>query len=112
MSNAPALDRFNPAQPGAAGMKRAATGLLFVMAAIFAAARTLEPSYPWLSWVKAFAEAAMVGGLIFSTVLTLLLVPAYFSIAIDVERWLGAKFGKLIDNGEPHVPMAEPLPAE
>ncbi len=63
MSNAPALDRFNPAQPGAAGMKRAATGLLFVMAAIFAAARTLEPSYPWLSWVKAFAEAAMVGGL-------------------------------------------------
>ncbi|MEO5810073.1 MAG: DUF445 domain-containing protein [Sphingomicrobium sp.] len=63
MSNAPALDRFNPAQPGAAGMKRAATGLLFVMAAIFAVARTLEPNHPWLAWVKAFAEAAMVGGL-------------------------------------------------
>ncbi|MEO7504656.1 MAG: DUF445 family protein, partial [Sphingomicrobium sp.] len=63
MSNAPALNRFNPAQPGAAGMKRAATGLLFVMAAIFAAARALEPRYPWLAWVKAFAEAGMVGGL-------------------------------------------------
>ena len=63
------------------------------------------------SW-RAPMGVTVIGGLIFSTVLTLLLVPAYFSIAIDVERWLGAKFGKLIDNGEPHVPMAEPLPAE
>ena len=58
-----ALGRFNPAQPGAAGMKLAATGLLLVMAAVFVAARALEPRYPWLSVVKAFAEAAMVGGL-------------------------------------------------
>ena len=63
MSATPALARFNPAQPGAAGMKRAATGLLFVMAALFLAARALEPAYPWLAWVKAFAEAGMVGGL-------------------------------------------------
>ena len=59
----PVLSRFNPAQPGAAGMKAAATGLLVVMAGVFFAARALEPSYPWLSYVKAFAEAAMVGGL-------------------------------------------------
>jgi uncharacterized membrane-anchored protein YjiN (DUF445 family) len=58
-----ALSRFNPAQPGAQGMKVVATGLLVVMAAVFAAARGLEPSYPWLGYVKAFAEAAMVGGL-------------------------------------------------
>ena len=44
-------------------MKVAATGLLVVMAAIFFAARAFEPAYPWLGWVKAFAEAAMVGGL-------------------------------------------------
>jgi len=31
----PAFTRFNPVQPGAAGMKAAATGLLLVMAAIF-----------------------------------------------------------------------------
>jgi len=62
MSNG-ALARFNPAQPGAAGMKAAATGLLFVMAAVFAIARSFEPFYPWLGYVKAFAEAAMVGGL-------------------------------------------------
>src|SRR5213593_4750058 len=58
-----ALARFNPAQPGAAGMKVVATGLLVVMAAVFAAARALEPRDPWLAYVKAFAEAAMVGGL-------------------------------------------------
>src|SRR3982751_6205184 len=58
-----ALARFNPAQPGAQGMKIAATGLLVVMAAVFAAARALEAQYPALAYVKAFAEAAMVGGL-------------------------------------------------
>jgi uncharacterized membrane-anchored protein YjiN (DUF445 family) len=58
-----ALSRFNPAQPGAQGMKVVATGLLVVMAAVFAVARTLEPAYPWLAYIKSFAEAAMVGGL-------------------------------------------------
>jgi uncharacterized membrane-anchored protein YjiN (DUF445 family) len=57
------VSRFNPTQPGAAGMKAAATGLLLVMAVVFAAARALEGQYPALSYVKAFAEAAMVGGL-------------------------------------------------
>jgi uncharacterized membrane-anchored protein YjiN (DUF445 family) len=57
------LARFNPAQPGARGMKIAATGLLVAMAALFFATRAYEDSYPWLAWVKAFAEAAMVGGL-------------------------------------------------
>lgn len=57
------LTRFNPAQPGAAGMKLVATGLLVVMALLYAGTRALEPRYPWLGFVKAFAEAAMVGGL-------------------------------------------------
>ena len=59
----PAFARFNPAQPGAAGMKAAATGLLVLMAAIFITARQFEAAYPWVGYVKAFAEAAMVGGL-------------------------------------------------
>ena len=58
-----ALSRFNPAQPGAQGMKAVATGLLVAMAGVFVAARTFEPQFPWLGYVKAFAEAAMVGGL-------------------------------------------------
>jgi uncharacterized membrane-anchored protein YjiN (DUF445 family) len=59
----PAFARFNPAQPGAAGMKAAATGLLVVMAGIFIVTRQYETAHPWLGYVKAFAEAAMVGGL-------------------------------------------------
>jgi len=55
--------RSTHSQPGAAGMKAAATGLLVAMAALFLAMRALEPRYPWLGYVKAFAEAAMVGGL-------------------------------------------------
>src|SRR5690348_7606672 len=63
-SNAPpVLSRFNPVQPGARGMKLVATGLLVVMAAIFAVSRALEHAYPGLGYVKAFSEAAMVGGL-------------------------------------------------
>jgi multidrug efflux pump subunit AcrB len=63
------------------------------------------------SW-RAPMGITVIGGLLFSTALTLLLVPAFFSIAIDIETWLGAKFRKVIDNGEPHVPSAEPVPAE
>src|SRR6476661_10972553 len=58
-----ALSRFNPAQPGAQGMKVVATGLLVVMAAVFIAARAFQADYPFLGYVKAFAEAALVGGL-------------------------------------------------
>jgi uncharacterized membrane-anchored protein YjiN (DUF445 family) len=57
------LSRFNPAQPGAQGMKVVATGLLVLMAAVFALTRALEHRVPALAYVKAFAEAAMVGGL-------------------------------------------------
>src|SRR5215217_5937032 len=62
MTNA-TFARFNPAQPGAQGMKVVATGLLVLMAAVFFAARVFQPLYPGLGYVRAFAEAAMVGGL-------------------------------------------------
>jgi uncharacterized membrane-anchored protein YjiN (DUF445 family) len=44
-------------------MQRTATGMLVVVAALFLAARLFEAQYPWLGWVRAFAEAAMVGGI-------------------------------------------------
>jgi len=44
-------------------MKVVATGLLVVMAAVFLVSRALQPQFAWLAYVKAFAEAAMVGGL-------------------------------------------------
>ena len=62
----PHARRPAPAAPPPAGlvrMKRVATGLLVLMAAVFLAARAFEPVHPWLGFVRAFAEAAMVGGL-------------------------------------------------
>jgi uncharacterized membrane-anchored protein YjiN (DUF445 family) len=44
-------------------MKRQATGLLVLMGAIFILARILEPQHPWLGYVRATAEASMVGGI-------------------------------------------------
>lgn len=43
--------------------RRLATGLLIAMAVLFVAARSWETRYPALSFVAAFAEAAMVGAL-------------------------------------------------
>jgi uncharacterized membrane-anchored protein YjiN (DUF445 family) len=57
------LDRFNPAQGGVRGMRIVATGLLVVMAAIYALASSLERGDNIWGFVRAFAEAAMVGGL-------------------------------------------------
>src|SRR2546427_9372425 len=44
-------------------MKRRATRLLALAAAIFGAAAALEARYPWLRYVRATAEASPVGGL-------------------------------------------------
>jgi multidrug efflux pump subunit AcrB len=53
----------------------------------------------------------VIGGLIFSTALTLLLVPAYFSIAIDIERWISKRFSRFVGMG-PETPGGHPVPAE
>jgi uncharacterized membrane-anchored protein YjiN (DUF445 family) len=44
-------------------MKRRATGLLGLGAAVFAGASVFEGAYPWLGYVRATAEASLVGGL-------------------------------------------------
>lgn len=44
-------------------MKRVATGLFLLVTAIYAATRVLEARYPWLGWIRAMSEAAMVGAL-------------------------------------------------
>ena len=55
----------------------------------------------------------VIGGLILSTVLTLLIVPASFSLADDVEKWLGERFGRLLTRERPAVAAgAIPDPAE
>lgn len=44
-------------------IRRLATGLLVLMAVVFVGARLLQPSYGYMSFIAAFAEAAMVGAL-------------------------------------------------
>ncbi len=44
-------------------MKRRATGLLLVAFVVFIVTRLLEGRWPWLGYVRATAEASMVGGL-------------------------------------------------
>jgi hydrophobe/amphiphile efflux-1 (HAE1) family protein len=46
---------------------------------------------------------AVIGGLITSTALTLVIVPAAFTIIDDIERWLAPKFGRVL--------TAQPPPA-
>jgi uncharacterized membrane-anchored protein YjiN (DUF445 family) len=44
-------------------MKRRATGLVLLAAVIFIAARILEATFPWVGYIRATAEASLVGGL-------------------------------------------------
>jgi HAE1 family hydrophobic/amphiphilic exporter-1 len=46
---------------------------------------------------------AVIGGLITSTMLTLVIVPAIFTVFDDVERWMGPKAGRLL--AEPPAPV-------
>ena len=56
------VDRLAP--PAAlVRMRLIATGLLIAMAAVFVATRWIGPIHPAIGFIRAFAEAAMVGGL-------------------------------------------------
>jgi uncharacterized membrane-anchored protein YjiN (DUF445 family) len=44
-------------------MKRRATGLLVLMGAIFVATSVLEPQHTWVGYIRATAEASLVGGI-------------------------------------------------
>jgi hypothetical protein len=52
----------------------------------------------------------VIGGLIFSTLLTLLLVPSYFSIAISVESRVARVFHRFV-GADAHT-AGHPVPAE
>jgi multidrug efflux pump subunit AcrB len=61
------------------------------------------------SW-RAPMGITVIGGLIFSTLLTLLLVPSYFSIAISIETRIGKLFHRFVGS-DAHAP-GHPVPAE
>ena len=55
--------RLRPTQGGVRQMRILATGLLVAMAGLFFLARAFEHHHPAWGYIRAFAEAAMVGGL-------------------------------------------------
>ena len=66
------------------------------------------------SW-RAPMGITVIGGLIVSTALTLLIVPASFSLAVGVENWLGPRLRRILTNGgaDSSEPVAsKPAPAE
>jgi hydrophobe/amphiphile efflux-1 (HAE1) family protein len=49
---------------------------------------------------------AVTGGLITSTALTLVIVPAVFTLVDDIERWVGPRVAKVLMSHESHTPVA------
>ena len=54
---------------------------------------------------------AVIGGLITSTMLTLVIVPAVFTLVDDIERWLAPKVGKMLSVHTPEEGVAATEPA-
>ena len=54
---------------------------------------------------------AVIGGITLSTILTLIIVPAAFTIADDIEKWIGRRLGGAFNQSELGTAVA-PLPAE
>jgi uncharacterized membrane-anchored protein YjiN (DUF445 family) len=50
-------------QRNLARMKRRATGLLVLMGAIFVVTSLIEPQHTWIGYIRATAEASLVGGI-------------------------------------------------
>ncbi len=59
-------------------------------------------------------SVVVIGGLILSTILTLVIVPASFSLAVGIERWLGPKLSRRLltyrpgDDGQPVIEQDGP----
>ncbi|WP_420140830.1 efflux RND transporter permease subunit [Sphingomonas sp.] len=54
----------------------------------------------------------VIGGLILSTLLTLLIVPAGFSLADGLEKWLAGRLGPVLVSGDGPAPSGAAQPAE
>jgi multidrug efflux pump subunit AcrB len=59
---------------------------------------------------RAPMAVAVIGGLLTSTALTLVVVPAVFSLVDDIERWIGPKVGKALAGPQaPSTPQPKPI---
>jgi len=76
-----------------AGHKRAQPIVMTTVAMVAGMVPTALSLSGDASW-RAPMGTVVIGGLTLSTVLTLLIVPASFSLAVGVEKWLGPKLGR------------------
>jgi multidrug efflux pump subunit AcrB len=94
-----------------AGHKRAQPIIMTTMAMVAGmvpTALSLEGDSSW----RAPMAVVVIGGLMLSTLLTLVLVPASFSLADGFEKWLAPKFGRIITYKGPQGHEPVPQPAE
>jgi uncharacterized membrane-anchored protein YjiN (DUF445 family) len=85
-------------------MQRVATSLLALSGVVFIVAAWLEPQYPWLGYVRAMAEASLVGGLADWFAVTALFrrplglpIPHTAIVATQKER-IGKILGNFVQN--------------
>jgi multidrug efflux pump subunit AcrB len=94
-----------------AGHKRAQPIVMTTMAMVAGMVPTALSLEGDASW-RAPMAVVVIGGLLLSTLLTLVLVPPAFSLADGFEKWLSPKFRKIItykgkeDHGPAHAPQA------
>jgi multidrug efflux pump subunit AcrB len=93
-----------------AGHKRAQPIVMTTVAMVAGMVPTAVSLSGDAAW-RAPMGITVIGGLILSTLLTLVIVPASFSIADDVERWLGKRLGRFL-TFKPGDDRAAPQPAE
>ncbi len=95
------------------GHKRAQPIVMTTMAMIAGMVPTALSLEGDASW-RAPMAVVVIGGLLLSTLLTLVLVPASFSLADSFEKWLQPKVGRLITYRGPkdHGPDPAQQPAE
>src|SRR4028118_596122 len=97
-------------------MKRRATGLLVLACAVYIVARALETRWPGFGYLRATAEAAMIGGLAdWFAVTALFRYPMGFKIphtAIIPNRKdrIGRSLGNFVQNNFLSPPSSAPPP--
>jgi multidrug efflux pump subunit AcrB len=96
-----------------AGHKRAQPIVMTTMAMVAGMVPTALSLEGDASW-RAPMAVVVIGGLLLSTLLTLVLVPASFSLADSFEKWLAPKVGRIITYKGPkdHRPAPAEQPAE
>ena len=92
-----------------AGHKRARP-IVMTTVAMVAGMLPVAISFGGESAFRAPMAIAVIGGLITSTMLTLVIVPAVFTLVDDFERWLSPRFGRFLNRAD-DAPSAGPQTA-